>query len=196
MKKVYFLFFTLLLYPVNTHPIPLVARLATFQDMDALIALDETISKDYFIPLLLEHAEFNGKKEEVEKVLATEVESDKLWFVRCIGGEKNQRLFVAEYNNIITGFAVSHLQDDSIVVIDLLLIDQHHRSKGIGKKLIASSIEEFPQASFCMLIVLDNNKDARIAYEKMGFVLMNQKPFFFEEKYPEPRYLSYQRMVE
>jgi ribosomal protein S18 acetylase RimI-like enzyme len=165
-------------------------RLADPKDLDAILALDVSIS-EYFVPLLLEYPEFEGKKEAVVKLLDDEIESDITWFASCIALEKQQRLYVAEENTKIVGFVASHLQDDTIVVIDLVLIDERYRGKGIGRKLMQSCIQTFPQASMCMLVVLANNEAAQAAYKKMGFVLMDEKPLFVQEKYPEPRYICY-----
>lgn len=165
-------------------------RLASPEDLDAILALDISLS-EYFVPLLLQYPEFEENKEAVVKLLDDEVESDTIWFASCIALENQQRLYVAQDDMAIVGFAACHLQDNTIVVIDLVLIDAYYRGKGIGKQLIKSCIEAFPQASTCMLVVLDNNELARIAYEKMGFVLMDEKPLFVQEKYSEPRYICY-----
>jgi ribosomal protein S18 acetylase RimI-like enzyme len=169
-------------------------RLASPADLESILALDISVS-EYFVPLLLQYPEFEGSKEAVVKLLDDEIESDITWFASCIALENQQRLYVAEDNAAVVGFVASHLQDDAIVVIDLVLIDEKYRGKGIGKKLMQSCIETFPQASTCMLIVLANNVLARAVYEKMGFILMDQKPLFAQEKYPEDRYICYSLFV-
>lgn len=166
-------------------------RLALPEDMNAIMALDSNISEEYFKPLLLQYPEFEEKIEEVEKLLDDEIENDVPWFTSCIALEKKQRLYVAQDDELIVGFAACHQQDDAMVVIDLLMIDSSYRGKGIGRQLITSCMYAFPHISICMLVVLDNNQLARIAYEKMGFILMDEKPFFVREKYPESRYICY-----
>jgi len=166
-------------------------RLALPEDMDGVMALDINISEEYFKPLLLQHPDFENKEEEVEKLLDDEIENDIPWFTSCIALEKQQRLYVAQDGEAIVGFAVCHQQDDTTMVIDLLMIDPVYRGKGIGRQLITASIQAFPQASTCIIVVLDNNTLARAVYEKMGFILMDKKPLFVQEKYPEARYICY-----
>jgi len=198
-KKVFFVFLFIIIninamfesQPVRSCQSCFSMRLASPEDIDAIMALDISISEEYFKPLLLQYPEFEGKEQDVIKLLADEVESDITWFASCIALEKQQCLYVADNNTAIVGFVACHQQDDVIVVIDLLMIDKNCRGKGTGKQLIKSCIQTFPRASTCMLVVLDNNQLARTAYEKMGFVLMDEKPLFVQEKYPESRYICY-----
>lgn len=166
-------------------------RLASAEDLKAIIELDVRISDEYFKPLFLQYSEFEGKEQDVEKMLSDEVESDTVWFTSCIAMEKEQRLYVAYNDTTPVGFVACHKQDDTIVVIDLLMIDASCRGKGVGKQLIQTCVQTFPKVSACMLVVLDKNKQACVAYEKIGFVLMDEKPAFVREKYPAPRYLCY-----
>ena len=46
-----------------------------------------------------------------------------------------------------------------------------------------------------MLIVLSKNEIARRSYEKAGFKCVSEKPSFFQEKYPESRYLCYAKCL-
>jgi ribosomal protein S18 acetylase RimI-like enzyme len=175
---------------INTSFITIHRALA--DDLVKIIELDAEISHEYFKPLFLQYPEYQGKEHEVEKMLAAEVETDALWFADCIAMKDiNQRLFIARYLGRCIGFIACHRQDDTIAVIDLLMIDAPYRGKGIGKQLIQICIEAFPEATTCMLVVLDKNEQARISYEKMGFALMVERPSFVQEKYPKPRYLCY-----
>ncbi len=167
-------------------------QLASFADLESIMALDIAISYEYFKPLFLQYPEFEGKENEVEKMLADEIETDNLWFADCIAMKEYQRLFIACQNNNCVGFVACHRQDAAIIVIDLLMIAAENRGKGIGKQLIHTCILAFPEASTCMLIVLDKNKQACDVYEKIGFILMNEKPSFVQEKYSHPRYICYQ----
>lgn len=178
-------------HPISSNQSIFSVRLALPEDMNAIMALDIAISEEYFKPLLLQCSEFEGNGQAVEKLLADEVENDITWFASCIALEKQQRLYVAYDDTNIVGFVACHQQDDSIMVIDLLMIDAHYRGKGIGKQLINFCIQAFPDVSKCVLVVLDNNQLARTVYEKMGFVLMDEKPLFLQGKYPESRYICY-----
>lgn len=166
-------------------------RLASMNDMEAIIALDTAISYEHFTPIFLQYPEFEGKEQDVQKMLADEVEADTTWFTNCIAMVDDQRLYVAYDDTTLVGFVACHKQDDTIVVIDLLMIDAECRGKGIGRQLIQACIQTFPEISACMLVVLDKNRQACAAYEKMGFVLMTERPSFIQEKYPEARYLCY-----
>ncbi len=163
---------------------------ASSNDLESILALDASISYEYFKPLFLLYPEYEGKEHEVEKLLAAELETDATWFADCIAMKDDQRLFMARHDNCV-GFVACHKQDGTIVVIDLLMIDAAYRAKGIGKQLIKTCINAFPEASTCMLVVLDKNLQACAAYEKIGFVLITEKPAFMQEKYPNPRYLCY-----
>ena len=166
-------------------------RLASLEDLKAIIALDSNISTDHFKPIFLQYPEFKDKESEVERILADELETDMTWFTSCIAMEKQQCLYVALHDATPVGFAACHKEDDTTVVIDLMLIHANYRGKGIGKQLIKSSLQTFPKTSTCMLVVLDKNQQARTSYEKMGFTLMDRKPSFVQKKYPESRYLCY-----
>lgn len=166
-------------------------RLASHEDLDALLELDCKISDEYFKPLLLQYPEYNANVDEVERILTEELEKDIHRFPDCIALKKNQRLYVAYLDAVLVGFVVCHKQDESIVVIYLLMIDASCRGQGIGKQLIQMAIRAFPEALTCMLVVLDKNIQARAAYEKIGFSVMAEKPTFVQEKYSAPRFLCY-----
>ena len=165
-------------------------NLGSTDDLPAILALDVAISYEHFKPIFLLYPEYDGKEYEVEKMLAAEVETDATWFADCLAMIDQQRLFVAYDENDYVGFVACHQHDNSIVVIDLLMVNEECRGKGIGKQLIQTCIKTFPQASTCMLVVLDKNEQACAAYERMGFVV-TEKPEFMQKKYPKPRYICY-----
>lgn len=59
--------------------------------------------------------------------------------------------------------------DHSIIWIDQLFILQPWRGKGIGKKLLFSVLEQFPQAQKMQLYVGEFNANAVQFYERVGF---------------------------
>jgi ribosomal protein S18 acetylase RimI-like enzyme len=173
----------------------LCVRLASPEDLGVLLEFDCKITDEYFKPLLLQYPEYHADTNEVERILAEELEKDIHWFPDCIARQKDQRLYVAHLGTTFVGFVVCHKQDESIVVVDLLMIDGSYRGQGIGRRLIQTAIETFPEASTCMLVVLDKNIQARAAYEKIGFSVMVEKPAFFQEKYSAPRFLCYSMLI-
>ena len=52
-----------------SHTSCLSVRLATIEDLKPIIALDTTISYEYFKPLFLQYPEYEGKERDVEKML-------------------------------------------------------------------------------------------------------------------------------
>ena len=168
-----------------------VIRLASPEDLKALLELDRVISDEYFKPLLLQYPEYNADIGEVERILTEELEKDIRWFPGCIALKKDQRLYLAHLGATLVGFVVCHKQDESIVVIDLLMIDGSYRGRGISKRLIQTALDTFSGVLTCMLVVLDKNMQARAVYEKIGFSMMVEKPAFVQEKYSASRFLCY-----
>jgi len=168
-------------------------RLASPEDLKALLELDCIISDEYFKPLLLQYPEYDV--HAVEQLLAEEIKKDTHWFPGCIAMEKDQRLYTAYVGATLVGFVVCHKQDESVLVIDLLMIDAPCRGQGIGKRLIQTALHAFSDMSMCMLVVLDKNMRARAAYEKIGFSVMAEKPVFVQEKYSASRFLCYSMPV-
>jgi ribosomal protein S18 acetylase RimI-like enzyme len=180
---------------VVSHKSRVSVRLATVEDLKAIVALHATIGYEYFKPLFLQYPEYAGKEEDAEKRVAYEVETDTILFTSCISMENQQRLYVAYDDTTLVGFVACHKQNDTIVIIDRLMIEAGYRGKGIGKQLIQTCIQTFPEASTCMLVVFDKNKPACAVYEKMGFVLMDEKPPFVQEEYSESCYLCYSLLL-
>lgn len=89
----------------------------------------------------------------------------------------SQRLLVAELRRRVVGTLVvvivpnlSH-RATPYAVIENVVVDEKHRSKGIGEALIARAIDEARNAG-CYKVTLTSNKrrkDAHRFYERMGF---------------------------
>lgn len=187
-------FIWMLLFGIYMHAVDLYKiHYATLHDLQDILSLDATISDEYFIPLLLLYPEYENNQQRAKDFLDAELEKDKVWLAECIAMKDEQRLFIVRENNACVGFVACHKQDNTIVMIDLLFIDACYRNKGIGKALIERCIQEFPEAGSCMLVVIDKNESARKAYEKIGFVLVADRPSFVEDKYPKPYYLCYRK---
>src|SRR5579872_657885 len=142
----------------------IIFRLASHDDLEVILILDAVVSYEYFKPLLLLDSEYEGNDRKVEEFLDDELETDVIWFKDCIAMKDQQRLLVLLYQGKCVGFVAFHNQDETILVIDLLMIHSKHRGKGFGRKMIERCIQEFPQVTTCMLIVLDKNMLARAAY--------------------------------
>ena len=75
-----------------------------------------------------------------------------------------------------TGYTPELCEDD--FYISLVVVDEKHRGKGLGKKLIQKAIE-IAEDKGCSKIILDVDSDngaARALYETLGFILKDENP--------------------
>ncbi len=75
-----------------------------------------------------------------------------------------------------TGYTPELCEDD--FYISLIVVDENHRGKSLGTKLIQKAIE-IAKDKGCTKVVLDvdfDNGPARALYEKLGFTLKNENP--------------------
>ena len=110
-----------------------------------------------------------------DNYLDNEVEKDRLntWYRRLSSPSDNQLVTIASLDNIFAGFCCLYLDDDPIFgsLIDNLHVSSNLQRSGIGKILIidsASKVYYKSENKKMYLWVYESNKNARIAYERLG----------------------------
>ena len=110
-----------------------------------------------------------------DEYLDNEVEKDRLdtWYRRLKSPGENQLVTMAILDETIAGFCCVFLNDDPVFgsLIDNLHVSINLQKSGIGKMLVkdcAKSICSKAGNKKMYLWVYESNKNARIAYERLG----------------------------
>ncbi|WP_275930076.1 N-acetyltransferase [Aeromonas sp. 1HA1] len=145
-------------------------RTATGQDIDAILELNRQIGLIHF-----EHA---------PEVFCPPSPQERDFLLNAIGSEG--RLFcVAVLDAEVVGFltaridineAIPFLTRLPICRIGSVVVDEHHRSRGIGKALIAHCDDWAKARDACQirLEVMSFNERAKSLYETLGFKVQSQ----------------------
>ena len=104
-------------------------RLASPEDLNVIMELDNDVSNEYFKPLLLQYSEFKTNPQAADNLLSKEIKNEWLWLADCIAKKNQQRLFVAYHDKKCVGFVATHLYDNHTIVIDLIILDVAYRRK-------------------------------------------------------------------
>ncbi|PJG59636.1 GNAT family N-acetyltransferase [Aeromonas cavernicola] len=145
-------------------------RQATAQDIDAILALNQQIGQ-------LHYAQYPD-------VFCPPSPEERAFMLQVIGSE--DRLFcVAQLGNRVVGFltaridinrTVPFLSKQPICWVSSVVVDEHHRSQGIGRALIAHSERWAHErdAKQVRLEVMILNERAALLYESLGFTRLSQ----------------------
>ncbi len=145
-------------------------RKAREQDIDAILELNRQIGEIHFA--------------QVPQVFCPPSPEERAFLLAAIVAEG--RLFcVAEQDGAVAGFltaridineTIPFLSKEPICRIGTLVVDEGHRSRGIGKALIAHCDEwgKAQGASQLRLEVMAFNERAKALYERLGFKMLSQ----------------------
>ena len=110
-----------------------------------------------------------------DNYLNSEVDNERLdtWYKRLKNPNSNQFVTVANFENSIVGFCCLILNEDAVFgsYIDSLHVSANLQKSGIGKMMIRHSAKiicENASSKKMYLWVYESNKNARIAYERLG----------------------------
>lgn len=145
-------------------------RKATELDLDAIVELDRQIGQIHF--------------EQAPEVFCPPSSQQLAFLLDAI--QREGRLFcVALVEGLVVGFLSARIDiNDSIPFLTKLpvcrittvVVDEHHRSRGIGKALIAhcDGWAKAHDASQLKLEVMSFNDRARSLYESLGFTRQSE----------------------
>ncbi|MEV3823280.1 GNAT family N-acetyltransferase [Aeromonas dhakensis] len=145
-------------------------RKAREQDIDAILELNRQIGEIHFA--------------QAPQVFCPPSPEERAFLLAAIAAEG--RLFcVAEQEGSVAGFltaridineTIPFLSKEPICRIGTLVVDEGHRSRGIGKALIAHCDEwgKAQGASQLRLEVMAFNERAKALYERLGFKMLSQ----------------------
>lgn len=145
-------------------------RKALEQDIDAILELNRQIGEIHFA--------------QAPQVFCPPSPEERAFLLAAIAAEG--RLFcVAEQDGAVAGFltaridineTIPFLSKEPICRIGTLVVDEGHRSRGIGKALIAHCDEwgKAQGASQLRLEVMAFNERAKALYERLGFKMLSQ----------------------
>ncbi|WP_026141845.1 GNAT family N-acetyltransferase [Aeromonas dhakensis] len=145
-------------------------RKAREQDIDAILELNRQIGEIHFA--------------QAPQVFCPPSPEERAFLLAAIAAEG--RLFcVAEQEGAVAGFltaridineTIPFLSKEPICRIGTLVVDEGHRSRGIGKALIAHCDEwgKAQGASQLRLEVMAFNERAKALYERLGFKMLSQ----------------------
>jgi GNAT superfamily N-acetyltransferase len=85
------------------------------------------------------------------------------------------RVFVAEEDGAVVGFAAVHVNlaveyDEPAAKLSAIAVDERHRRRGIGERLVAAAEEEARARGCCLLFLTTSERrsDAHAFYERIG----------------------------
>ena len=145
-------------------------RKAREQDIDAILELNRQIGEIHFT--------------QAQQVFCPPSPEERAFLLAAIAAEG--RLFcVAEQDGAVAGFltaridineSIPFLSKEPICRIGTVVVDEGHRSRGIGKALIAHCDEwgKAQGASQLRLEVMAFNERAKALYERLGFKMLSQ----------------------
>ncbi len=145
-------------------------RKAREQDIDAILELNRQIGEIHFA--------------QAPQVFCPPSPEERAFLLAAIAAEG--RLFcVAEQDGAVAGFltaridineTIPFLSKEPICRIGTLVVHEGHRSRGIGKALIAHCDEwgKAQGASQLRLEVMAFNERAKALYERLGFKMLSQ----------------------
>ncbi len=145
-------------------------RKAREQDIDAILELNRQIGEIHFT--------------QAPQVFCPPSPEERAFLLAAIAAEG--RLFcVAEQDGAVAGFltaridineSIPFLSKEPICRIGTVVVDEGHRSRGIGKALIAHCDEwgKAQGASQLRLEVMAFNERAKALYERLGFKMLSQ----------------------
>ncbi len=145
-------------------------RKAQEQDIDAILELNRQIGEIHF--------------EQAPQVFCPPSPEERAFLLAAIAAEG--RLFcVAEQEGAVVGFltaridineTIPFLSKEPICRIGTVVVDEGHRSQGIGKALIAHCDEwgKVQGAHQIRLEVMAFNERAKALYEALGFKMLSQ----------------------
>ena len=150
----------------------IIVRPAVVNDYESFCQLDRRVTFEFFKPLYQEnYASFEFGKDP-DPYLEEELADDEILFYQCAKGDIDKKLYVAydDEQAKLAGFLLFNVDLDELY-IDLFMIDEAFRNKGIGKQLISKMIADYSQAKTCTVEPLKRGNDATLAfYRSAGFV--------------------------
>lgn len=138
-------------------------RLATMADASHIAAIHTASWRDTY------------KKALTATYLAEIVPQERaeLWANRLSKAKPNQYVLVAEYDDVIVGFACFYLAGNADFgsYLDNLHVAKSHQAKGIGKCLLLAGAsrctQQEPAQGLCLLVNQDNF-NAQAFYKRLG----------------------------
>ena len=93
-----------------------------------------------------------------------------------LGASAADRLFVADHNGAVVGFAGIHVSpsfeyDRDAAKVSAIVVDERHRRSGVGRALLAA-VETEARARGCELVFLttaERRDDAHEFYRRLGW---------------------------
>ena len=142
-------------------------------DLPGLFQVDREVTDEYFKPLYRNAYSHLCIGQDPDFYLDKELKEDIAWFEECISLESNYSLYVAVDGipQDVAGFIISHKEDKTTLLIDLLLVCKKYRNKGIGKELVRSTIGVFKDVQTCVVYPFgcSENQTTLNFYRSVGF---------------------------
>ena len=135
------------------------------------IKLDYKITFEFFKPLFIKLYSHLIESDKVDYFLNLELANDEKDFKETIKNKGNKRLYIA-YDidkKSIAGILLFHDKDD-FVELDLLLVDEDYRKKGVCRKLVFNAISFFENIKSAVVypFIIDNGDTLKF-YESIDY---------------------------
>lgn len=153
-------------------------RRAREHDLPAALELDRSVTFEFFKPLYVTYYAHLPHGKNADHFLLCELDADKQNFPKCLDDTSSRRLLVAEdmRTNTLVGLLLFH-REHGIMELDLLLVDQQYRRKGIGRRLVREALTIFDSITACIVYPLRFGNENQLAfYGSLGFMCEKQVP--------------------
>ncbi|MDP2664686.1 MAG: GNAT family N-acetyltransferase [bacterium] len=101
------------------------------------------------------------------------------WFEQAYFQDKKNLCFVIEFQGNVTGYCRFDFNDASNAYMTSIAIDPAYHSRGLGYKLLSSSLSYIPQASIVNAVVQKGNPASAALFKKSNFVLVNEDEQYY-----------------
>lgn len=147
-------------------------RPPNLNELPSVLELDERVTYEFFKPLYTDMYNHLKLNRDVDKDLQEELADDKKTFPTLIKDQGSERLHIAwdAEQKKPCGLLVFSKQENSEVILDLLLVDKHYRGKGIGRALVYSVFQAFENIKTIIVYPVQLNNEGTLKfYKALGF---------------------------
>ena len=163
----------LLLFSCSTIQGSIEIREACMDDLAVLQQIDHEVTYEYVKPLYLKAYSHLCIGKDPDFYLAQKLNKDIVWFEECILSESTYSIYLAldARTQDAAGLIVVHKENETSLLIDLLLVRKKYRYQGAGKGLVRLAISSFTDVCSCIVYIFGcpENQNTLNFYKSVGF---------------------------
>ncbi len=149
----------------------IVIRPIAMADVPAALELNAAICQEYFKPMFIKHYAHTPIGKDPDYYLGLDIANDNTLYPECAQNIGNEKLWIAydQERDKVVGLIMFHQEHKDCVEVDLLLVDQHYRRQGLGKRLMQAALAPYEGIKRVGVCVFSHNYPALTFYQLLGF---------------------------